>query len=85
MDNIDAILKEVIIKNSLKDISAHEIGELTDLSQDFNFDSVMIVKMIVDLEEAFGITIDDLELDMDVLTKFSRLKELINQKMSLHD
>lgn len=82
MNDLDAKLKEIIIKNSRKEICENDISNDSDLATNFGFDSVQIIEMIVDLETQFDITIDDEDIELDVLTKYGPLKQLISKKIN---
>lgn len=77
-------LKQVIALVSNGKIEADDIGTNTILTDDFGFDSIQIIQMIVELENAFGIEFDDDELDIDNLTVYNNLKEIIEKKMGIN-
>lgn len=83
MNNIDQKLKSIIIQNSRKVISESDIDDNSNLTTDFGFDSVNVVQMIVDLETEFDISMDDEDIDLDVLTKYKPLKGLILKKIGI--
>jgi len=82
MSEIEVRLKKVIVKNSRKEILDNEIADNSSLTADFGVDSLQMIEMIVDIESEFDITIDDEDTEMDVLTKYGPLKELIIKKIS---
>lgn len=85
MIDFDTRLKKIIMKNSRKENFKNDIIDINEdssLTSDFGFDSVQIIEMIVDLEAEFNTTIDDEDIDLEVLTKYGTLKELILKKIN---
>lgn len=83
MLNIENELKKIICKITKKSINdLDEINEETDLVMDLNFDSIEMVQLIVDLEVNFGIEIDMEDIEVEVLSKYKLLKDLIISKVN---
>lgn len=83
MINLESRLKAIIIKNSLKVISEGDINETSNLTNDFEYDSVKIIELIVDLEAEFNISIEDEDMDINILTNYELLKNLLLMKLQL--
>ena len=60
------------------DVPNKPIGEHTNLVRDLGFDSVQLMQLLFDLEIEFGISLYDWEIDMDQLTGFSSLCNLVS-------
>lgn len=82
MNDIGLRLKKIIMKNSRKEISESDITDNSSLTADFGFDSVQMIEMIIDIESEFDITIEDEDIELDVLTKYGLLKGLISKKVN---
>lgn len=67
-------LKELIVSSG-EDININDIDENTDLVRDFNFNSISIIQLVVEIESSFSIEIDDENL---LLEKLSPYKNLLN-------
>lgn len=80
--NIDGNLKQIIaiVANGTIDIS--EINEMSILTSDLGFDSVQIIEMIVEIETRFGIEIEDADLDIENITVYKKLFEIIVKKIN---
>lgn len=59
-----------------------EIGENTDLVSDLGLDSIGILQMILGIEKALGISIENHELDSDILSMTGNLVSLIQKKLN---
>lgn len=80
------------IKNKLSGIIAR-IGEMSPeqvgdtagkyLIEDYSFDSVKLVQLIVEIEDEFGIVIDDDEIDTEKINSLDTLLQTITNKVSL--
>jgi acyl carrier protein len=84
MGDLEIKLKNIIIKNSRRKICENEITDSSNLITDFGFDSVLMIELIIELEKEFDITIlDDEDFEIDIITKYIPLKELILRKTML--
>lgn len=73
-------LYKLILDLSEKDDAI--ITDKTNLIDDLSFDSVLMVSMIVEIESKFGITLDDDDLELDILSSVEQLEKMINQKVT---
>ncbi len=78
--NIDQKLKEMIAKIATQNIRINNIDEKTILTSDLGYDSVQIIELIVELENEFNIEIDDDDLEIENLTVYGMLYEMIERK-----
>lgn len=77
--NFEQKLKNIIANISMYDI---EINENTILTTDLGFDSVHIIELIVEIENEFNIEIDNDDLDIDNITVYGRLYNMIREKIN---
>ena len=80
-ENVDIKVRELIVKNSPIIIACEEIKEDTDLINDLGFGSVQIMRFIAEIENEFGIEIEDEYLSLEILGKFGSLKEVIENRI----
>lgn len=80
--NIDQKLKKLIADVAIKDVVIENIYEDTILTNDLGYDSVQIIELIVELENEFKIEIDDDDLDIEILSVYSKLRTMIINKTS---
>lgn len=72
----------VILEPWLDDIDeADSLNEDTDLLSDLGLDSVAILQLVLGIENQFGVTIKDSELDSDVFSKMKNLIDIIEGKL----
>ena len=67
-------LKEIIISIYGKDI---DISEITSLSEELSFTSIHFVRLIVELEEAFGFEFADEDIDLTKLDCVGNLNKIV--------
>lgn len=78
-----------MVKDRIKEIISNEINceemgieitDDTDLFEDLAVDSILIIQLISEFEQTFGIEFD-YELDYESISKIGKLAEYINSKM----
>lgn len=79
--DINEQLKQIICEVATRDIDISEITENTVLTMDLAFDSVQIISLIVELESKFDIEIEDDDLDIEKLTVYQNLSDMIKRKI----
>ena len=84
-NNIPNELKETLLRLTVTINAPTEINIETDLINDLQFDSVLIVQMVVEIEDHFDIIFDDEDMDIDIITSFKCLCELIEEKVFQKD
>lgn len=77
--NFEQQLKEVIISCS-DAVELEKINDDTDLVKDFGFNSVNLIQLIVELETVFDIEIDDEDLQVDKLSTYKGLLQILKEK-----
>lgn len=78
--NIEKRLKELISKVATQDVNPDSINEETILTKYLGYDSVQIIELIVELENEFNIEIEDDDLEIENLTVYSKLYDMIKRK-----
>ncbi|GAB3439473.1 acyl carrier protein [Actinophytocola sediminis] len=76
MSNTDAI-KKFLIDEFLPDVNASELDVELDLLGDGLIDSLGVLKLITWLEDRFGLTIGDAELDPDNFRSIAAIERFI--------
>lgn len=61
----------------------NELNIYTDLINDYSYDSLSIMQLVVSVEEAFDIRIDDDALELENLRSYSWWIEYIFEKVNL--
>lgn len=78
--NVDQKLKELIANVATQDVDISSINEETLLTNNLGYDSVQIIELIVELENEFNIEIEDDDLEIENLTVYSKLYEMVERK-----
>ena len=74
-------LYRMIIDNSKVELHT-EINENTNLIEDLGYDSIELMILLVQLEEALGINFDDMDLDYNNLVICGELNKLVEHYFS---
>lgn len=80
MKNIKDEIKDIIEEVNDKKI-VNEINDNTSLIDDLEFDSFLLMKLIVELEDHFKIEINDSEYILDSISSFENLVRYIENKL----
>lgn len=81
MVNMEGRLKQMIIRNAAISLSEDDIGSETDLVNDLGFDSVQVMRFLTEVETEFGFEFDDDYLSLEILGKYKKLKDAVDEKM----
>ncbi|MFB9278148.1 acyl carrier protein [Cohnella cellulosilytica] len=76
----DDLLKELIVRNAAMPCRKDDIADGTDLVNDLALDSMSIVNLFADLEEAFDIEIDVREMTLPIMSRYGRFREFVQVK-----
>ena len=79
-EKYDEILKGIVVKNSRARIQVADITVYSNLINDFNYDSMLIVQLIVDIESELGIEFDDDDINIEIFTSYGALRDCIQKK-----
>lgn len=70
-----------IIEEELPDVEADKVDTSASLADDYGVDSVSLIKMIVDAEQAFNVKFDDRELALNKYDNFDDVIDTIEKKL----
>ena len=70
-----------IIEEELPDIEVDKLDTEASLEDEYGVDSVSLIKMIVDAEQAFHVKFDDRELALNKYENFDDMIEVIEEKL----
>jgi acyl carrier protein len=74
-----AALKEIVIEVTKAKITPAEISDTANLFDDCGLDSSSVVDLVLALEEKYGITISDEQLEVEIFQNVSILAEFLNR------
>lgn len=75
-------IKELIVECAPETITVLEINEQTNLINDLGYDSLCFVQLISLIEEEFNIYFDIDDLNLDILSTFEGLKNIVDNMLS---
>lgn len=78
---IESKLQELIVSNG-EDVDYKKINEDTDLVRDFNFDSINLIQLVVNIEKTFNIEINDEDLAIEKISQYKELVLMLDNKLS---
>lgn len=81
--DFDIKLKEIILAQSKIALSADDADELFkrndfDIKEELGIDSLLIVHLVVEIEEAFDIEFEFEALDTNLLRNYSSLRKIVS-------
>ena len=74
-------LKELIVSCG-ETVELSKINEETDLVRDFGFNSINIIQLVVEMERAFDMEVDDENLLQEKLSPYKNLVEMLKVKLN---
>ena len=78
MTDISMEIKKMVAALS-GEITINEIKDDTNLFLELGFDSIMLVQLLADIEEHYGILLKDEDMDTDNLSTVSALVETVKR------
>ncbi|WP_127508282.1 acyl carrier protein [Paenibacillus humicus] len=82
MNDIDRRLRKLISNHANIALSMEEISIHSSLTDDFGYDSIKMIELIIDTELEFNIQIDDEDLDFDIVKRYEAFLDLVLSKTS---
>ncbi|MEC1178644.1 phosphopantetheine-binding protein [Metasolibacillus meyeri] len=82
-DNIENKVHQII--STLSNTENNSFTGNESLYNDLGFDSLKIVELIIELEQAFDISIDDEEIDFETLDSINNIINLITKRTKYLD
>jgi acyl carrier protein len=73
MKNLLEIINNILIENNIQPIN--EINDETDLRDDIGFDSFMLAKLTVDIEDEYGVDV----FENGIIRKIREIKKYLNE------
>ena len=81
--DINQQLKEIIAEIISHEVQISDIYDETVLTVDLGFNSIQIVNLIVELETKYNIDIEDDDLDIENLTVYKNLFDMVSEKLKI--
>lgn len=81
--DLDVVLKSTLLRIASKNEEECIISENTNLKQDLNYDSVMLVMLSIELEELLNISFSDETFFICALQGYGALKSYIAERLVL--
>lgn len=70
-----------LIREAGDNVDVERLDEKINLIDDYGFDSVNLVQLVVSIEDEFGIEFEDDDLEMDKISKYTELIKIIEKKL----
>ncbi len=81
-DKINDRVKQVLVSKMLKDMKPEDIGDDTPLIElGVGVDSVATLELIVALEKEFQISIDESDVNLELLATVDNISDYISERM----
>lgn len=82
MKTIQRSLKDIVLEHSPRESDTITINSNTNLIDDLLLDSMQLILLITALEDSFSIEINDFELDINVISIYGSLENMILEKIN---
>lgn len=82
MDNIDLRLLKTIKKILKIELTDQQITSSTNFIDDYDFDSITAIQLVVSCENEFNISIEDDDLLIEKICSFPKLKTIITGQLT---
>ncbi|MDD2600547.1 MAG: acyl carrier protein [Kiritimatiellae bacterium] len=80
-NEIETTLKDMIVERLFLPISADDIATDASLIDQYGVDSVSLLELVVGLEEAFGIVIEDSDFDVRNFSSVANLRDFVSARL----
>lgn len=78
---IESRLKEMIVERLFMRIAPDEIDDNKSLIEVYDVDSVSLLELVVGIEEAFGVSVEDSEFDVKHFETVAALAAFVQRKL----
>lgn len=79
--NIEEKIKKIICDIANIDVSDEDNLKDKNLIEDLKYDSIMLVRMMVEMEKEFVVEFDDEEIELEILSNYNKIVILISKKI----
>ncbi|MDE7307324.1 MAG: hypothetical protein K2N61_01460, partial [Lachnospiraceae bacterium] len=83
-EEIKKVLNRLIVNNSSEEISL-ELFEGKSIVEDLGFDSVSLMQLVMEIEETFGVSLDESGSLLELLDSYDELLEFLISEGGTHD
>ncbi len=80
-EQIEIKLKQMIVERLFLDVSPEAIDTEALLTQTYGVDSVCLLELVVGLEEAFGIVLEDEAFDLRHFSSVAALRDFVKARL----
>jgi acyl carrier protein len=80
--SLEQELKRLIVERLFLKVAAEEIGDEDPLMDTYGIDSVQLFEIVVGLEEAYGITMEDEEFDLALFASVKSIAAFVRHKQA---
>lgn len=78
---VEQKLKEMIVERLFLNLPPEEINPTASLTETYGVDSVCLLELVVGLEEAFGIQIEDADFDLRHFSSVAALRDFVVERL----
>jgi len=79
---IDQTLRTMIVERLFLQVDPAALDADASLTETYGVDSVSLLELVVGLEEAFGITLDDGDFSIKNFTTLSAIRDFVQQRLA---
>lgn len=79
--DVENTIKNLIMTIANGGMHEEDITIDTILTNDFEFDSIKIIELVIEIEDQFNIILDDENLTIEKLSSYASLVEIVKEKI----
>ncbi len=80
MEDLKTRVKIMIVERLFLDVTAGEIGDRTPLMETYGVDSVALFELALGLEDEFGVSMDDVDFDINTFRTVTSIAEFVHER-----
>lgn len=80
MDDLKSQIKKMIVERLFLNVDPNTIADDASLMETYGIDSVALFELVIGLEEEFGVTMEDVDFQIDTFKTVNSIADFITQK-----
>jgi len=80
MDDLKSQIKKMIVERLFLNVEPHDIADDANLMETYGIDSVALFELVIGLEEDFGVTMEDVDFQIDTFKTVNSIAAFVQEK-----
>ena len=82
MDDLKSQIKKMIVERLFLNVDPAKIGDDAPLMETYGIDSVALFELVIGLEEDFGVTMEDVDFQIDTFKTVNSIAAFVEEKQA---